>query len=153
MIALLDPRIWLSILALLAMAYGTGRWQQYRFDETERKADLVEAVQQVQAEYERQTKAQTEIVNEATQKAEQARIAAHTANASSVRLRQRIAALTSTHPPAATSSAPTSDTIGVLADVLGRADQRAGELAEALDQARIAGQACEKSYDSLTRKD
>lgn len=153
MIALLDPRIWLSVLALFAMAYGTGRWQQYRQDEIERKADLVEAVRQVQAEYARQTEAQTEIVNDATQKAEQARIAAHTANAASVRLRQRIAALTSTHPPAATSSAPAGDPIGVLADVLGRADQRAGDLAEALDQARIAGQACERAYDALNKKE
>lgn len=153
MIALLDPRLWLAILVLISMAYTGGRWQQYRQDETERKADLVEAVQQVQAEYERQTKAQTEIVNDATQKAEQARIAAHTANAASVRLRQRIAALASTNPPATTSSAPAGDPIGVLADVLGRIDQRAGELAAYGDSARIAGQACELAYESLTKKE
>lgn len=47
---------------------------------------------------------------------------------------------------------PDSDPIGVLADVLGRADQRAGVLAEHADRLRIAGSACERSYDALTVK-
>lgn len=37
----------------------------------------------------------------------------------------------------------------VLADVLKRADQRAGELAAIADQARARGLTCEHSYDSL----
>jgi len=37
----------------------------------------------------------------------------------------------------------------VLSDLLTRADARAGELAKAYDQARIAGQACEASYHAL----
>ena len=42
----------------------------------------------------------------------------------------------------------------VLSDLLARADNRAGELAKAYDQARIAGLACEASYTALTnRKD
>lgn len=47
---------------------------------------------------------------------------------------------------------PDSDPIGVLVDVLGRADQRAGELAEFADRLRIAGLACERSYEALTAK-
>ncbi|MBF8725464.1 DUF2514 domain-containing protein [Pseudomonas putida] len=38
----------------------------------------------------------------------------------------------------------------VLSDLLTRADARAGELAKAYDQARIAGQLCEASYNALT---
>jgi hypothetical protein len=38
----------------------------------------------------------------------------------------------------------------VLADLLSRADERAGELAFALDRARIAGRQCEREYDALT---
>ncbi len=38
----------------------------------------------------------------------------------------------------------------VLSDLLSRADERAGELAFALDRARIAGQQCEREYDALT---
>lgn len=39
----------------------------------------------------------------------------------------------------------------VLSDLLARADARAGELAKAYDQARIAGLACEASYNALTK--
>jgi hypothetical protein len=37
----------------------------------------------------------------------------------------------------------------LLADVLKRADQRAGDLAEAADQARARGMTCERAYDAL----
>ncbi|WP_409567247.1 DUF2514 family protein [Pseudomonas sp.] len=37
----------------------------------------------------------------------------------------------------------------VLSDLLARADARAGELAKAYDQARIAGHQCVQEYDGL----
>jgi hypothetical protein len=40
----------------------------------------------------------------------------------------------------------------VLSDLLARADTRAGELAKAYDRAQIAGQQCEREYDSLVRR-
>jgi len=46
---------------------------------------------------------------------------------------------------------PSADPIGLLADVLGRIDQRAGDLAEYADRLRIAGVACERSYEALTK--
>lgn len=54
--------------------------------------------------------------------------------------------------PAAPASGGTSaaDPLDVLADVLGRADDRAQALAAYADQARIAGLACERSYGALT---
>lgn len=63
---------------------------------------------------------------------------------------------------AATVSCPATDTAAVargqaatraamvLSDLLARADARAGELAKAYDRARIAGLACEASYNALT---
>ncbi|WP_442966277.1 DUF2514 family protein [Pseudomonas sp. URMO17WK12:I11] len=39
----------------------------------------------------------------------------------------------------------------MLADVLKRADQRAGDLAEVADQARARGVTCEQAYDGLGR--
>lgn len=39
----------------------------------------------------------------------------------------------------------------VLSDLLARADARAGELAAAYDRARIAGLACEKSYNAMVK--
>ncbi|MES2187247.1 MAG: DUF2514 family protein [Pseudomonadota bacterium] len=47
-------------------------------------------------------------------------------------------------------SPPAGDPIGVLADVLGRADARAGLLADYADRARAAGAQCERDYDALT---
>lgn len=64
---------------------------------------------------------------------------------------------------AATVSCPGPDTTAVargqaatraamvLSDLFARADARAGELAKAYDQARIAGQACEASYNALIK--
>lgn len=42
----------------------------------------------------------------------------------------------------------TDDPIGVLAHVLGRADERAGILADIADRRAIAGAACERAYDA-----
>jgi len=52
-------------------------------------------------------------------------------------------------PAAADLGTPAGDPIGVLADVLGRADARAGELADIADRRYIAGRACEREYDAL----
>lgn len=41
----------------------------------------------------------------------------------------------------------TDDPIGVLADVLGRCDARAGLLADLADRRGIAGNACQRAYD------
>ncbi len=63
---------------------------------------------------------------------------------------------------AAAVSCPSTDTAAVargqaatraamvLSDLLTRADARAGELAKAYDQARIAGEQCQREYDALS---
>lgn len=53
------------------------------------------------------------------------------------------------NPAATKSGAPATEPSVVLADVLGRADARAGELAAAYDRSRAAGLACERAYDAL----
>lgn len=55
-------------------------------------------------------------------------------------------------PATAASSPAADDRARVLADLLGRAAERADELAGAADSARLAGQLCERAYDSLTRE-
>lgn len=88
-------------------------------------------------------------------------IAAANADAASARrasdgLRQRIDSLVAAARRAAANPGPASaveaagDPVGVLADVLSRADERAGVLAAYADAARIAGQSCERDYDALT---
>lgn len=73
----------------------------------------------------------------------------------SVGLRERARILAARCSPAAPGAAPTASgpaTEGpglVLADVFGRADDTAGELAAAYDAARAAGRACERAYDAV----
>lgn len=55
------------------------------------------------------------------------------------------------HSGVAQSSYAAGQPAVVLADLLGRADARAGELARAYDRARTAGLACERAYLSLTK--
>ena len=149
MIALLDPRVWLAALVVCLAAYGAGRWHQYRYDGRAQAQAVLEAVEQARAEEQRRTHEQERIASEATQQAAKARDDARAAVGSAERLRQRVAALRC-DPAAAASGPAASDPIGVLADVLRRADERAGLLAEYADSARIAGLACERSYDALT---
>jgi len=102
----------------------------------------------------RRVSAQQEIAHEAQQQAQHA--AADAADAARARdaLRVQLDAFVRAHrgpadPTAAAGSAPAGDPIGVLADVLSRADERAGVLADLADRRGVAGAACERAYDSL----
>lgn len=118
----------------------------------------VKAVDDARIEEQRRTAAQTEIANVAKKDADVARADARTADAAADRLRQRVdqllvAARAGKDPVAASGGAAAGDPLGMLADVLERADRRAGILAEYADAARIAGLACERSYEALTPKE
>jgi len=80
-----------------------------------------------------------------------ARVAAERARGG---LLERVAALEagarSADPTAAGRCQAAEQATGLLADVLRRADARAGELAAAADAAITAGAACERAYESLT---
>lgn len=69
-------------------------------------------------------------------------------------LRQRTAAIAAqcspASPAASAGSAPASSPGVLLADVQGRLAEAAGQLADAADDARRAGQLCERSYGALT---
>lgn len=112
--------------------------------------------QEARAEEQRRVAALQEITNAAKNETTQARADAVAATDVGRKLQQRVAALTAdlrqARSQATTSggSAPAGDPIGVLADVLGRCDRRAGILAEYADAASTAGRACERAYDALT---
>lgn len=166
MLALLDPKTWLIGIGALVIVYAGARWQQHSADAATYAAertkaalsaanDQIQAVDRARLEEQRRTAAQTEIANAATKDAESARADARSAGDAADRLRLRVADLLaasrSAKDPAATGGSPAAgDPIGVLADVLDSADKRAGVLASYADQARIAGLACERSYDALT---
>ena len=98
---------------------------------------------------------QKRIADEAERKLAQARADAAIADAAAGKLRDRIAAYVAAARQAASNPAvigaiqTADDPIGVLADVLSRADARAGLLARLADQRGAAGESCERQYDSL----
>ncbi|WP_260163883.1 DUF2514 domain-containing protein [Cupriavidus alkaliphilus] len=101
------------------------------------------------------TAEQRGIADAASKERDRALADARAAGAVAEQLRGRAAQLAAAaraagNSAAATGSATAGDPLDVLTDVLGRADARAGELAKYADAARVAGQACERSYDSLT---
>nr|WP_314487716.1 DUF2514 domain-containing protein [uncultured Pseudomonas sp.] len=158
----------LGLLALVLASY----WGVYQHGRSMERSDalaasaqrdsgnrLAEAVGERNAREEEQRRAQAQ---------EEARVHAHKqhqmadadaagADAAGQRLQHDAAQL------AAAVSCPGPDTAAVargqaatraamvLSDLLARADARAGELAKAYDQARIAGLACEASYNGLIK--
>jgi hypothetical protein len=148
MLSLLDPRVWLACAGLAVGGYAAG-WLQHWSGEAERWQARVAQAEQTRAHdlirtYERQQEA----MHHAHIQAETARTDARAAVDAAGRLRQRLAAHQE-RAAAACPGAPTGDPIGVLADVLRRADDRAGILAAYADATRLAGQACERAYDTL----
>lgn len=148
----LSPRLIAAaaMVAVIGAAYLGGRWQQHNADTAAYQARELAAVQAARAEEQRRTNEQAEIAKNAKNDAEQARADARAAGDVSERLRARIAELLAKRPAPTGGSAPAQDADELLAELFRRADSRAGILAQDLDDARIAGQACERAYDALT---
>jgi hypothetical protein len=89
-------------------------------------------------------------INQATDDSAAARAFADSLRGAADNLAARLAASQSSGNSctAAASKAAARASL-LLADVLKRADQRAGDLAEAADQARARGVTCERAYDAL----
>lgn len=74
-------------------------------------------------------------------------------------LRKQLAAIAarsrqaSSDPQAVAAGPSTEGSVVVLADMLARVVDRTTELARFADESRLAGLACERSYDSLTGED
>lgn len=67
------------------------------------------------------------------------------------KIRDAASAAASAADPAATFAGKTAaETVSVLTDLLGRCSERRAELARYADDARQAGELCERSYDALT---
>jgi pyridoxal/pyridoxine/pyridoxamine kinase len=90
-------------------------------------------------------------IDQATADAATARAAADSLRGAADAIAARLAAseASGNSCTAAASKAATSAAM-VLAEVLKRADQRAGDLAEVADQARARGLTCEQAYDGLS---
>ncbi|MBU9649337.1 DUF2514 domain-containing protein [Burkholderia multivorans] len=110
------------------------------------------AVDAARAEEQRRTAAQSEIAKDANQQRTAALADAFAARAAAGSLQQRVDQLVAAarHPATSAGSPAAGDALDLLADVLGRADEAAGELAKIADERGIAGQQCERDYDALT---
>lgn len=110
---------------------------------------------QMQSESERRMQAIEEIKNETEERIAHIQADADAAAVSAERLHQQLTELrlrANQSPSTAGHCPSTTDTIGVLTDVLARADQRAQALARIADERRAAGLACEQAYEALRQK-
>lgn len=147
----------------LALSLAWGGWQRHQVKTVtaelmQQQAEAAKARETALSasitETERRLDAQRKIVYEARKQADQAKADAVAAAAVAGKLRARLAAITSGARPVDSSASSggesAADTARVLADLLARADDRAGILARHADEARAAALACQRAYESLT---
>ena len=133
-------------------------WQVKWNEETTRLATARTKAEEKAREEEQRRQAEIDKVRDhAQEEIAQAQADAVTAGLESGRLREqarRLAARANqcaSNPGAAQGGSAAGHPAMVLADLLSRADERAGELAAAYDRARASGLACERAYLSLTQ--
>lgn len=131
--------------------------QSWRYDaeiasmERDQALQVADAQALARATEQRRWAAREGVINDAKTQAAAAAADADRARAAAERLREQVARLRAGpgDPAAAGGGQAAADPIGVLAVVLGELDDRAGTLARYADDARIAGLACERAYESL----
>ncbi|MBS2781729.1 DUF2514 domain-containing protein [Aeromonas salmonicida] len=131
-------------------------WQAKWNEEAARLATARTKAEQEAREEENRRQAEIdEVRDHAQEEIAQAQADAVAAGVESGRLREqarRLAARASqcaSNPSTAQGGQAAEQPAMVLADLLSRVDERAGELAAAYDRARASGLACERAYDSL----
>lgn len=146
-----NPWVIAGALAGAVGLFAGGTWAGMRWEAGAHQAAVAAAVKAEADRFATVVNDQQEIARHAKKAAESARVDARASDLHARQLRGQLAAVRAAHPPAACGGEAAGDAIGVLADVLERADTRARVLAEYADAARTAGQACERAYDALTR--
>lgn len=134
-----------------AHAEDVRQWDKERGDAAQQYSKALETYR---IEEQRRIDAQTKVIQDAQIKTQQAAADAARADSERDRLRQQVSAYAKASRAAkdtstANGSTDAADPIGVLADLFGLADERAGKLASYADQLRTAGEACQASYNSL----
>ncbi|ALX11466.1 hypothetical protein P350_07860 [Burkholderia cepacia JBK9] len=151
----IDPRIWLLVVAGVIAGAACGYFKGHRdADQSAKVADQVRQIDDLtneHNEFRRRLAAQQEIATDAAKDRDREAADAAVADAAADGLRKQVAALVADarRAGAAAGSPATGNALDLLADVFGRADDRAGELAKIADERGIAGRQCERSYDAL----
>lgn len=169
----LAPGLWWIVGGAFASTLAWGgvmRWQRddarqerqelrdaWTLETAERTRTALTAALDAAADTKRRLGEQKEANDEAYRLANRARSAAAGAAVAAIGLRDAAASAagrcaTRADPGAVAVSAPANATGLVLADVLGRADDTAGELAAALDLAYVSGRQCEREHDALEKR-
>jgi len=153
-------RTLLAIIAILVALLAGQSWRLHREQllaaetATRHAQAITAATQAARTEETRRVTALAQIVNDQAARAVAAEADAGRAAAAARSLRERAQAVArgaAAGNPAAAGQRDAAAAAGmVLADVLGRADDAAGELAKALDRAHGAGVTCERAYGALT---
>ncbi|WP_175735985.1 DUF2514 family protein [Burkholderia ambifaria] len=151
----IDPRIWLLVVAGVIAGSAGGYFKGHRdADQSAKVADQARQIDELKIErneFRRQLAAQQEIATDAAKERDQARRDAAAADGAADGLRKQVAALVADvrRAGASAGSPATGNALDLLADLLGRTDEAAGELARIADERGIAGQQCERSYGAL----
>ena len=155
---MIDPRILIHIATFAAGLLVAATVQGWRYGEqiadirAAQAQAVTDAVTKAREEEQRRINTLEVIANDTRSKLDAAHADAATARTAAAGLRQQLADYRTRNAcsPAATGgSTPAEDPLFLLSDLLSRADERAGELADFADRAHIAGRACEAAYDSL----
>ena len=158
---MIDARILIPAAAFIAGLVLAGTAQGWRYGEqiadirAEQAQAVTEAVTQARAEEQRRINTLEVIANDTRSKLADAHADAAAARTAAAGLRQQLADYRQRarcNPATARGSTPAEDPLFLLSELLSRADERAGELAEFADRTHLAGRACEAAYDSLRIK-
>ncbi|AXF20560.1 hypothetical protein CUJ89_08735 [Burkholderia pyrrocinia] len=155
---LVDPRFWLVVVVTTfvgsAVGYFKGHHDADQSTIVETQAKRIRNLVGERDESDRIARQQQGNAEDAAKQRNQARADAAAAASAADGLRKQVAGFVerARHSAASSGSQATGDALDLLADVLVRADARAGELARIADERGIAGQQCQADYDALTSK-
>ena len=147
------------LLAMIITAAGTWQVQDWRYGTKLADIGKAQAIaitnagNDARAEEQRRQASVNKEASDAREQNNAASVDAATADVAGDRLHVeagKLAAKACGDPGAAQRGASATRAAMVLSELFERADKRAGELAAAYDRSRIAGLACERSYQSLT---
>ena len=162
------------LVALLLAALVWGTWGEYRIaalkvekaeseaalqaEKRDRAEKLADGIEQARKDDAAVIAAQRKELDHATTQyrtlqrdVDRLRTATGSLREQLAKIRDAASAAASAADPAATFAGKTAaETVSVLTDLLGRCSERRAELARYADDARQAGELCERSYDALT---